>query len=254
MRAGTPPSPLPSRERVAPKAPGEGRARIKALILGGTLTLPPLRGGSLPLPGRERGLRAGRLFAGVLALTAALLAGPAAAQVAAASDGGPALFQCGRYLRNGETLYGIPPGILHAMSIVESGRAGMPWPWALNVSGRPHYPATRREALRLMQDGEGGLRGDVAVGCMQIHTRWHAGSFAGGEDMLDPAVNVAYAARFLRELFDRHGSWTEAVRRYHASDPAAQNTYLCLVLDRRVQLGYQRETAEMRRLCSGPAS
>lgn len=199
-------------------------------------------------------MRTRGILAGALALMGALLVGPVAAELAPASDGGPALFQCSRYLRNGEALYGIPPGILHAMSVVESGRAGMPWPWALNVSGRPHYPATRREALRLMQDGEGGLRGDVAVGCMQIHTRWHAGSFAGGDDMLDPAVNVAYAARFLRELYDRHGSWTEAVRRYHASDPTAQDTYLCLVLDRRVRLGYQRETAEMRRLCGGPES
>ena len=199
-------------------------------------------------------MRTGRFLVGLLALSGILLWGPAAAQETQPSDGGPALFQCSRYLRNGETLYGIPRGILHAMSVVESGRAGTPWPWALNVSGRAHFPATRREALRLMEDGEGGLRSDVAVGCMQIHTRWHAASFAAGEDMLDPAVNVAYAARFLRELYDRHGSWTEAVRRYHASDPAAQDAYLCLVLDQRVRLGYQRETAEMRRLCGGPNS
>ncbi|NUB07498.1 hypothetical protein FW320_15105 [Azospirillum sp. Vi22] len=31
--------------------------RIEALILGGTLTLPPLCGGPLPLPGRERGFQ-----------------------------------------------------------------------------------------------------------------------------------------------------------------------------------------------------
>ncbi|QCO01807.1 hypothetical protein D3867_06975 [Azospirillum argentinense] len=38
-----------------PEGPGEGPARIKRLPLAGTLTLPPLRGGPLPLPGRERG-------------------------------------------------------------------------------------------------------------------------------------------------------------------------------------------------------
>ncbi|KAA0678944.1 hypothetical protein DS843_17660 [Roseomonas genomospecies 6] len=48
--------PLPPRERVPAQRAGEGRARIEVLIVGGTLTLPPLRGGSLPLPGRERGV------------------------------------------------------------------------------------------------------------------------------------------------------------------------------------------------------
>ncbi|QCO04005.1 hypothetical protein D3867_18650 (plasmid) [Azospirillum argentinense] len=37
------------------KRAGEGRARIVALILGDTLTLPTLRVGPFPLPGRERG-------------------------------------------------------------------------------------------------------------------------------------------------------------------------------------------------------
>ncbi|HYG86115.1 MAG TPA: lytic transglycosylase domain-containing protein [Azospirillum sp.] len=177
-----------------------------------------------------------------------LAAGPAWGQ------GGPALFQCSRHFANGEALYGIPRGILHAMSMVESGRGGMPWPWALNLSGEPRYPATRAEALRLMHDEVGGLRTDVAVGCMQIHTRWHAGSFAIAEDILDPTVNVTYAARFLRELYDRHGSWTEAVRHYHASDPAAQHAYLCRVLDWRVRLGYQRATPDMLRLCTAESS
>ncbi len=180
----------------------------------------------------------------------ALVAGEASAQ-SAVSAGGPALFQCTRHFRNSEAMYGIPRGILHAMSVVESGREGTPWPWALNVSGKPYYPATRSEALRLMRDEVGTLRADVAVGCMQIYTRWHADSFTIEEDILDPAINVTYAARFLRELYDRHGSWTEAVRRYHASNPEAQDTYLCQVLDRRVRLGYQRPTPDMQRLCGG---
>jgi soluble lytic murein transglycosylase-like protein len=182
-----------------------------------------------------------------LLCTAVLPAAPAAATQTHV----PAYFQCARHFMNSEALYGIPPGILHAMGMVESGRAGMPWPWALNVSGQPHFPTTRSEALELMQDESGQLRSDVAVGCMQIHTRWHARSFLGKEDILDPALNVTYAAHFLRELRDRHGSWTEAVRRYHASDPAAQDAYLCLVLDWRVRLGYQRMTPETRRLCGG---
>ncbi|CCC97769.1 protein of unknown function [Azospirillum baldaniorum] len=46
--------PLPPQERMALKAPGEGRTRIKAPILDGTLTFPTLCVGPFPLPGRER--------------------------------------------------------------------------------------------------------------------------------------------------------------------------------------------------------
>ncbi|KAA0683765.1 hypothetical protein DS837_18560 [Azospirillum brasilense] len=59
--AGVAAKPLSRPGRGRPEGPGEGRARIIALILGGTLTLPPLRGGPLPLPGRERGCSRRRL-------------------------------------------------------------------------------------------------------------------------------------------------------------------------------------------------
>ncbi|QCN97858.1 hypothetical protein D3093_22140 (plasmid) [Azospirillum argentinense] len=47
---------------MAAKRPGEGRARIKPPLLGGTLTLPTLRAGPFPLPGRERAINAAVLW------------------------------------------------------------------------------------------------------------------------------------------------------------------------------------------------
>ncbi|QCO03472.1 hypothetical protein D3867_15505 (plasmid) [Azospirillum argentinense] len=55
IASGVAAKPLSRPGRGWPEGPGEGRARIIVLIPGGTLTLPPLRGGPLPLPGRERG-------------------------------------------------------------------------------------------------------------------------------------------------------------------------------------------------------
>ncbi|MBY6262600.1 lytic transglycosylase domain-containing protein [Azospirillum sp. 412522] len=189
-------------------------------------------------------MTAGSLLRG--AMTAlALLAGLAFPGAARAQH------LCEGYFAANEAAYGVPAGILHAIGMTESGRAGGTWPWALNLNGTPVFPSSRGEALELMRDGVGGLRLDMAVGCMQVHTRWHARSFQFGEDIIDPATNVAYAAAFLRLLHDRHGSWTEAVRRYHASNPEAQDVYLCRVLGWRVRLGYQRETAAMDGLCAG---
>ena len=70
--------------------------------------------------------------------------------------------------------------------------------------------------------------------------------------MLDPPRNVAYAARFLRELREREGSWTMAVARYHAgpnNDPA-QKRYVCRVISNMVASGFGGWTAEARAFCS----
>lgn len=168
----------------------------------------------------------------------------------AASGAARAEGACSRYFADGEARFGLPRGLLHAIALVESGRSGDPWPWALNIAGQPYFPETRAQALGLMRGTGGALRPDMAVGCMQIHTRWHGASFTYGEDVLDPAVNVGYAAAYLRSLRDRYGSWIDAVRHYHAGDTGAQNTYLCRVLDWRVRLGQQPRTADMDRLCA----
>ena len=104
-----------------------------------------------------------------------------------------------------------------------------------------------------MTDPQGRLRDDVAVGCMQVFTRYHADQFESAWDMLDPRNNVDYAARLLRRLYERYGSWTRAVERYHASDRAsyAQRRYACRVIHYQVALGYGELTASAQRFCSG---
>ncbi|HCF18886.1 MAG TPA: hypothetical protein DEV96_12760, partial [Rhodospirillum rubrum] len=54
------------------------------------------------------------------------------------------------------------------------------------------------------------------VGCMQVNLRYHGGAFDSLEEAIDPAANVAYAASFLRRLFDDTNDWAEAVTAYHS--------------------------------------
>lgn len=49
-----------------------------------------------------------------------------------------------------------------------------------------------------------------AVGLMQIVPRWHP-----GVDPLDPIGSIWYAAKYLRGLFDRFGSWELALAAYN---------------------------------------
>jgi hypothetical protein len=169
----------------------------------------------------------------------ALLAGPAAASVE----------DCVGLARDVERLRGIPPGILQSIALVESGFAGVAWPWTLNVGGRPFYMQSRDDAEKLVRIIVPRIGTNIAVGCMQVHLHWHGDRFADLAHLVDPMTNVRYAADFLVSLRAAHGSWTEAVRRYHASDRRAQDTYLCRVLRERIALGYQRETEGVRGLC-----
>jgi soluble lytic murein transglycosylase-like protein len=74
--------------------------------------------------------------------------------------------------------------------------------------------------------------------------------------MFDPARNVDYAARFLKELCAREGSWTMAVARYNAgpNNTIAQRRYICSVIGSLVASGFGSWTSNARTYCSERAS
>jgi hypothetical protein len=116
-----------------------------------------------------------------------------------------------------------------AIALVESGRNGVPYPWALNIGGKTELPPDYSSALRLLRDADGKVRQDAAVGCLQIALHYHLDRLKSPEWALHPRYNVWYGALFLQELKDRYGDWPSAIAHYHASNPAAQRIYLCQV-------------------------
>jgi soluble lytic murein transglycosylase-like protein len=143
--------------------------------------------------------------------------------VAVASDAGAA-GACEAAIARAERAAGIPAGLLESIGIVEAGRNGTIWPWTLNVAGEGRLFATAEAAVAAARRAP--RRGNLDAGCLQVSLRHHDLSVP---DALDPSTNAAYAARFLRGLRDRHGSWTEAVKNYHSGDPDRQRTYVCKV-------------------------
>jgi len=147
--------------------------------------------------------------------------------------------------------YGIPAGILYAVGLTETGRRGSLSPNALNIDGKPVFPATASEAVAAFEQAKRRGARLIDLGCMQINHHYHAAAFAGVRDMLDPARNVDYAARFLRDLKGRHQSWSLAVARYHAgpdNDPA-QKRYVCKVIANMVATGFGKWTPGARDFC-----
>ena len=70
---------------------------------------------------------------------------------------------------------------------------------------------------------------NLDVGCMQINLKWHKNNFKKISDMFAVEPNVSYAASFLLQLKNKHGSWDKAIKHYHSSDPKKNKPYLIKV-------------------------
>lgn len=122
-------------------------------------------------------------------------------------------------------LTGVPYDVLLAISVVETGRSGEPWPWTVNVGGEGHWTETKEEAAALVEAAlDVGLT-NVDLGCFQLNLYWHAGAFVSIKDMLDPSRNALYAAEFLAGKFAETGDWALAAAAYHSATPEHAETY-----------------------------
>jgi len=125
----------------------------------------------------------------------------------------------------------VPPGLLAAIGAVESGRWSAalrrvaPWPWALNVNGSGALLPSRAAAEAMLRGALAAGQRSVDVGCMQVNLRHHPHAFPAPEEGLDPRANVAYAARFLLALRERHGDWMVAAAHYHSATPERGAAY-----------------------------
>lgn len=182
-----------------------------------------------------------------LALLGATLAAPALAQGwgsfyeptrkdpvtetarALAAKGG-AVGICLREILAAQTRHGIPDNLLLAIGLQEAGtrRGGhfTVWPYAVNAAGEGRLFDSRAAALDWIAERQAAGIRSIDVGCMQINMRWHPEAFDSPAEGFDPRVNVDYAARFLKRLHRRTGSWIEAAGSYHSFEPEFRDSYL----------------------------
>ncbi|MDQ2079430.1 transglycosylase SLT domain-containing protein [Xanthobacteraceae bacterium Astr-EGSB] len=158
---------------------------------------------------------------------------------------------CEREMVRASRTHGVPLGVLYAVGLTETGGAGGMRPYLLNVEGRTVAAASLAEAVHAFRSARRLGAKLIDVGCMQINHHFHGARFESVEAMLDPARNVDYAARFLKELRASQGNWTMAAARYNAgpnNDPA-QKRYVCRVISNMVTSGFGSWTPAAIALC-----
>jgi hypothetical protein len=141
---------------------------------------------------------------------------PAPAALSAASPRAA----CLDAVRAAERSHNLPEGLLVAVALNESGLHA----YALNIGGRAHFPSNLAAAQALYRAGL--ARGSVMAGCVQVNAGVHA---RRADWPLDPHAAADWGARYLRQAYDRSGSWTEALRRWHGGSPAGTARLICRV-------------------------
>lgn len=163
-------------------------------------------------------------------LSAGLLAARPVAAALPGADAARAAESCEYAARLAAEEAGIPPGILGALTLTETGRRlqGLvrPWAWSVNAEGAGSWFDDPASALAFAEDRIAMGRPNLDIGCFQINYRWHGENFASVAAMFDPMTNARYAARFLRQLYDETGDWRRAAGAFHSRTPANARKYL----------------------------
>ena len=145
---------------------------------------------------------------------------------------------CTRQLPHFEREYGIPTHLLSAIASTESGRyhAGLglkvPWPWTINVEGKGYFFPSKQEAMAAVHKYQARGIQSIDVGCMQVNLYHHPHAFSSLDQAFEPQSNVAYAASFLRGLYEDERSWKKAAADYHSKTPNLGSQYASIVYDR----------------------
>jgi hypothetical protein len=130
----------------------------------------------------------------------------------------------------------LPPRLLDAIGIVETGRIDpfrhvvAPWPWSVNANGEGHMYDSKAQAIAAVQRYLAAGIDSIDVGCMQINLHHHPDAFASLDAAFDPSDNTAYAGLFLWRLFEQKGTWPSAAGAYHSETPALAGPYAARVM------------------------
>ena len=164
---------------------------------------------------------------------------------------------CGAETIRQERQMGIPDRLLHAISLVESGRwdserrETLAWPWTVMAEGEGRFLPTKAAAVAEVKKLQArGVR-NIDVGCMQVNLLAHPDAFADLDEAFEPRTNVAYAGRFLVGLYGSTQNWATAGAYYHSQTPSEAAPYKAKLLstwnnakgkgDARVQLASAEE-------------
>ncbi len=127
---------------------------------------------------------------------------------------------CLQATRRAEEVHGLPPGLLTAVALAESGLHA----YALSIGGRAHFPETEEAARALVANAP--PRRSIMAGCVQVNARVHA---RNSHWPLNPDASADWAGGMMARWARETGSWSTALRRWHGGSQASTQRLVCRV-------------------------
>ncbi|MFV0293654.1 MAG: hypothetical protein ACK5II_10770 [Paracoccus sp. (in: a-proteobacteria)] len=125
---------------------------------------------------------------------------------------------------------GVPPDILGALTLTETGRRRdgvvRPWAWSVNAGGKGTWFNDPAPAIAFAKDQITRGQTNIDIGCFQLNYRWHGNNFSSVSEMFDPLLNARYAARFISQLHAEKEDWRTAAGAFHSRTPQYATRYL----------------------------
>lgn len=145
----------------------------------------------------------GRCFAALIALVSSLAWG----------NDIPALYQ------QVAKAHRIPDSVLYSLALGESQvrlQSGLvrPWPWTLNVKGKPYFYPNFEQACQALN---GFLKQTelIDIGLTQHNWYWQKQHFAKPCDVFWPERNLHHASKLLLEGYAKYQDWVKAAGYFH---------------------------------------
>jgi hypothetical protein len=127
---------------------------------------------------------------------------------------------CLQATQRAEQVHGLPPGLLTAVALAESGLHA----YALSIGGRAHFPESEAAARALVDNAS--PRSSIMAGCVQVNARVHA---RNAHWPLNPTMSADWAGGMMARWARETGSWSTALRRWHGGSPASTQRLVCRV-------------------------
>lgn len=138
---------------------------------------------------------------------------------------GEGVQKCQSIVTTVESCEHLPKGLLSAIVAVESSSM----PWVIGVRGVSYRYHTKEEAESKINELIASGDRNFDIGCAQINYHHHKHQFKSIKEMLDPDINIRYAAKFLKQLFSESGNWNKAIAYYNSRDLSVSGAYMAKV-------------------------
>ena len=117
---------------------------------------------------------------------------------------------CENTIESVELQTDIPKGLLLGIGKAEAIRKinnkYIIWPWTINHAGKSLFFDNKEQMKNYVFKNLKRKDFNIDVGCMQINIKWHKKNFKKISDMFEVNPNISYAASFLKQLKNKHGS------------------------------------------------